>query len=247
MRGFVWHLTGHNYTSLVRFQKSVKMTPMYTWGVYLNISHPTAHTMHHFHQHTLACWYFLIPAYVQMLPPQQSEKENKVEGNEDMEKRQLEGWQQEENPPLCQIARICLSDRSSNAAPATTSVRLKEMKKLEVEDNIKKHQLKDDNNKNREIRNQVARICLSAHWRRKTEWQIMYEILQYASKHLGFRYPTIENAYFSLFWKKSTLVLPVVLHSSDPMIRWAKIFDVQLYPSNHKEFSYGTSTTTIEK
>jgi hypothetical protein len=62
-----------------------------------------------------------------------------------------------------------LSDRSSNAAPATTSVRLKEMKKLEVEDNIKKHQLKDDNNKNREIRNQVARICLSAHWRRKTE------------------------------------------------------------------------------
>jgi hypothetical protein len=39
---------------------------------------------------------------------------------------------------------------------------------VEVEDNIKKNQLKDDNNKkNREIRYQVARICLSAHWRSK--------------------------------------------------------------------------------
>jgi hypothetical protein len=69
-----------------------------------------------------------------------------------------------------QIARICLSNRSSNAAPATTTVRLKKKKKfeVEVEDKFKKHQLKDDNNnKNRAFRYQVARICLSAYWRRR--------------------------------------------------------------------------------
>jgi hypothetical protein len=69
------------------------------------------------------------------------------------------------------------------------SARLKEKKKLEVEveDNVKKNQLKDDNNnKNREIRFQVERICLSAHlWRTDRETNNVKKTPGYASINLG--------------------------------------------------------------
>ena len=111
------------------------------------------------------------------------------------------------------------------------SARLKEKKKLEVEveDNIKKNQLKDDNNnKNRAISYQVERICLSAHLRRKDRETNHFQntpVRQYK-----FRY-TIENAYFSVLKK---------VHSSDPGVRFLT------NPLNHRECPYDSMLVSLK-
>ena len=190
-----WKTRGSNFSHLYNSSRRCQifeMWPLWTFGGYIWTFHIPRHVCT-ISTSALACWYFLKPAYVQMLPQQQSEEEIKVEGNKDMEKRQLEGWQQEENPPWHQIARICSSDRHSNAAPATT-VRHKEKNKLEVEveESIVTNQLKDDNNnKNREIRYLFACLLIG---RKDKETNNVWNT---SVRQLKCRY-TIENTYLSI-------------------------------------------------